>query len=369
MWANQLVFGSSADVLTSEKPIRAKLPGLQAGFPGRGDAEDVGMNNIGGQAAKLEASLLQHTTGRSHERKENGESMSDRDTESESPANVVSGRGFEAEESDSSYQSDEESDESARRGLEGSGATSGTLPQVDLANAEYAAKDSSGAPVPLVPHLITMSMLPRTQWLNLVHLETIKERNKPVEPPSKPDAAPFFLPTLSHANAGRDVIFDDLKDGEGEGEGDKGDKIMVLGSSHFGAGGKLVGGESKFIKLLRQCSLAGDWTSLIALLRDMSPVEIDQEIRYLQPTVFAADDDILLFLQFIESETASSTNFEFIQAILSSTLSILGETLAENPILRQAAARIEQRVNASWKRLDSTLQHVRCMIGLLGGLQ
>jgi hypothetical protein len=364
VWANQLVFGSSADILTSEKPIRAKLPGLQAGFPGQNDAEDVEMN-VGEQAAKLEASLLQHTKGR---RNGNGESTSDRETESESSAVVVSGGGFKAEESDSFYESDED-DESSRRWLDGSGATSGTSLQVDLANAEYVAKDSSGAPVPLVPHLITMSMLPRTQWLNLVHLETIKERNKPIEPPSKPDAAPFFLPTLSHANAGRDVIFDDLKNGEGEGEGDKGDKIMVLGSSDFGAGGKLVGGESRFIKLLRQCSSAGDWTSLIALLRDMSPVEIDQEIRSLQPTVFAADDDILLFLQFIESETASSTNFEFIQAILSSTVSILGEIIAENPILRQAAARIEQRVNASWKRLDSTLQHVRCMIGLLGGLQ
>jgi U3 small nucleolar RNA-associated protein 21 len=41
--------------------------------------------------------------------------------------------------------------------------------------------------------LVTMSGLPPTHWKTLFHLELIKERNKPIEPPKKPPTAPFFL--------------------------------------------------------------------------------------------------------------------------------------------------------------------------------
>ena len=41
--------------------------------------------------------------------------------------------------------------------------------------------------------LVTLSGLPPTHWKNLFHLELVKERNKPIEPPKKPPSAPFFL--------------------------------------------------------------------------------------------------------------------------------------------------------------------------------
>uniref|UniRef100_A0A7S1YSC3 Small-subunit processome Utp21 domain-containing protein n=1 Tax=Ditylum brightwellii TaxID=49249 RepID=A0A7S1YSC3_9STRA len=41
--------------------------------------------------------------------------------------------------------------------------------------------------------LVTLSGLPPGHWKNLFHLELVKERNKPKEPPKKPEKAPFFL--------------------------------------------------------------------------------------------------------------------------------------------------------------------------------
>ena len=55
--------------------------------------------------------------------------------------------------------------------------------------------------------MITMSMLPRSQWLGMIHIDSIKTRNKPIEPPKKPEAAPFFLPPAAGVNAGRDPVF------------------------------------------------------------------------------------------------------------------------------------------------------------------
>lgn len=43
---------------------------------------------------------------------------------------------------------------------------------------------------------ITLSSLPRGYWATLFKLEVVKARNKPIEPPRKPEAAPFFLPTI-----------------------------------------------------------------------------------------------------------------------------------------------------------------------------
>jgi U3 small nucleolar RNA-associated protein 21 len=43
---------------------------------------------------------------------------------------------------------------------------------------------------------ITMAALPKAYWLTLFNLESIKERNKPIAPPTAPPQAPFFLPTI-----------------------------------------------------------------------------------------------------------------------------------------------------------------------------
>ena len=41
--------------------------------------------------------------------------------------------------------------------------------------------------------LLTLSILPRSRWQTLLNLEAIRHRNKPIQPPEKPKAAPFFL--------------------------------------------------------------------------------------------------------------------------------------------------------------------------------
>ncbi|RKP01985.1 hypothetical protein CXG81DRAFT_11309, partial [Caulochytrium protostelioides] len=56
----------------------------------------------------------------------------------------------------------------------------------------------------LTDQLIETSTLSRSHWLNLVHLEDIKARNKAKEAPKEPEKAPFFLPTV----AGTAVRFD-----------------------------------------------------------------------------------------------------------------------------------------------------------------
>ena len=44
------------------------------------------------------------------------------------------------------------------------------------ADLEHMHKQASGAPQPLEPELVTLSLLPRSQWQSLVHLDAIKVR-------------------------------------------------------------------------------------------------------------------------------------------------------------------------------------------------
>jgi hypothetical protein len=74
---------------------------------------------------------------------------------------------------------------------------------------------------------------------------------------------------------------------------------------------------SPLVRLLRSCARAGDWASLVAHLRQLSPVAVDSEIRGMQVLEGAPQqevEDLGLLLQFLEEETASNRNFEFMQA-------------------------------------------------------
>ncbi|KAL9604335.1 MAG: hypothetical protein Q9219_000523 [cf. Caloplaca sp. 3 TL-2023] len=63
-----------------------------------------------------------------------------------------------------------------------------------LANATPSAIDG------ISEDLVTLSLVPKAKWQTLLHLQTIKARNKPTEPPKAPEKAPFFLPSLANGD-------------------------------------------------------------------------------------------------------------------------------------------------------------------------
>lgn len=57
--------------------------------------------------------------------------------------------------------------------------------------------------------LLTLSILPRSRWQTMLNLDTIRARNKPIAPPEKPKAAPFFLGSslgLSNGDASAESV-------------------------------------------------------------------------------------------------------------------------------------------------------------------
>ena len=71
--------------------------------------------------------------------------------------------------------SDAESDEDSASLLEVYQSGAAEISSSDrVAAGQYHDRHASGAPAPLLPQMVTLSLLPRTQWQNLAHLDAIK---------------------------------------------------------------------------------------------------------------------------------------------------------------------------------------------------
>lgn len=60
-------------------------------------------------------------------------------------------------------------------------------------------EEADSVPAPTIDQLssdmMTLSLVPKSRWQTLLHLDLIRERNKPKEAPKAPEKAPFFLPS------------------------------------------------------------------------------------------------------------------------------------------------------------------------------
>nr|CAD1831831.1 unnamed protein product [Ananas comosus var. bracteatus] len=198
-----------------------------------------------------------------------------------------------------------------------------------------------------IPNLITLSLLPRSQWQHLTNLDIIKVRNKPVEPPKKPEKAPFFLPSTP----------------------------SLSGEIHHNKTADIT---SRFILLLQSCGDTKNFSEFTEYIKSLSPSSLDMELRLLQ----IVDDgnlenldqrpelgSIALLLDYFIHELSARNNFEFIQAVIRLFLKIHGETVRHHSILQEKAKKLLEVQSSVWQRIDKMFQSARCMATFLSNSQ
>ncbi|GMH23837.1 hypothetical protein Nepgr_025680 [Nepenthes gracilis] len=219
-----------------------------------------------------------------------------------------------------------------------------------------------------IPDLVTLSLLPKTQWHSLINLDIIKVRNKPIELPKKPEKAPFFLPSIPSLSG--DIMF-------------RPSEVANEDSSPGGAevgnfGGKSSLSPSKFLLLLQSSADLSNFASFTEYMKSLSPSSLDMELRMLQ---IIDDDDlqgpserpelhsIELLLDYFIHEVSSRNNFEFVQAVLRLFLKIHGETIRREWHLQEKARKLLEIHGAVWHRVDKLFQSSRCMVAFLSNSQ
>ncbi|KAF5748637.1 Transducin family protein / WD-40 repeat family protein [Tripterygium wilfordii] len=229
--------------------------------------------------------------------------------------------------------------------------------------------DASTSPIcnQQIPDLVTLSLLPKSQWQSLINLDLIKVRNKPVEPPKKPDKAPFFLPSVPTLTG--EILFKPSESAT-EKKDTKGDE----GESKW----KMDTQPSQFVKLLQSSAETRNFSAFTDYLKGLSPSALDMELRMLQ--IIDDDDEqeveerpemiyIELLLDYFIHEISCRNNFEFIQAIIRLFLKIHGESIRRQTQLKDKARKLLEIQGTVWQRIDKVFQSARCMVTFLSNSQ
>ncbi|XP_028760737.1 WD repeat-containing protein 36 isoform X2 [Neltuma alba] len=215
-----------------------------------------------------------------------------------------------------------------------------------------------------MPDLVTLSLLPKSQWQSLISLDIIKARNKPVEPPKKPEKAPFFLPTVPSLSG--EILFEPGKLLEKE-KDKTSHEAEIFKSADMPP--------SQFLYLLKS-SAEGD-NSFTDYIKGLSPSTLDMELRILQ---IIDDDDhqeykkpelvsIEQLLDYFIHELSRKNNFEFLQAVIRLFLKIHGETIRQQSQLQDKARKLLEVQCLVWQKVDRLFQNARCLVSFLSNSQ
>ncbi|GJQ99218.1 U3 small nucleolar RNA-associated protein 21 [Tanacetum coccineum] len=219
-----------------------------------------------------------------------------------------------------------------------------------------------------IPDLVTLSLLPKSQWQSLINLDIIKARNKPIEPPKKPEKAPFFLPSIPSLSG--EIVFkaSDPTNEDNDIQDDQSDKIIRNRELP----------SSPFVQSIQSFVETKNFEALTDYLKGLSPSTLDMELRMLQ--IIDDDDEqepenrpelyiLELVLEYLIHEISFRNNFEFIQALIRLFLKIHGETIRRQSKLQVKAQKLLEAQSAVWQKLDGMFQSARCMVTFLSNSQ
>lgn len=212
------------------------------------------------------------------------------------------------------------------------------------------------SPQQLASYLVTLSSLPESRWRSLLHLDLIKKRNKPKEPPKKPKAAPFFIPTIS----GLETTFDTSKNDNTE-EGDENLQSRVL-SNKFGD-------ESTLNSLMKKHSASSNNNDnvkeILQVLKKLSPSDIDIEFRQLGLDGGGNDEDLESFVLVLIELIKSGQDFELVQSFVSLFLKLHGDVILCNESLKGKCQLLLETIQHSWEQCQGMLNQSICLVNYL----
>ncbi|XP_076844467.1 WD repeat-containing protein 36 [Brachyhypopomus gauderio] len=223
----------------------------------------------------------------------------------------------------------------------------GTYPsqdnEVEDIDAESLEMTEYVSPEQLEKRLITLSLLPDSRWKNLIHLDTIKKRNKPKEPPKVPTAAPFFIPTIPGL-----IPKFALPDASSEQS-----KVVNLG---------VLAQKSRFYLQLEDALDPHHYKDPVSLLKEMGPSAIDTELRGLAPDMGGDIRVMQSFLKMIGTMLLLKKDFDLAQAYLALFLKLHLRIIVDQPSLMEEAERVQELLEEMWTSTQTLLNKSMCLL-------
>ncbi|KAF2487946.1 Utp21 specific WD40 associated putative domain-containing protein [Neohortaea acidophila] len=202
----------------------------------------------------------------------------------------------------------------------------------------------------LSSNLLSLSLVPRSRWQNLLHMDLIRQRNKPVEPPKKPEKAPFFLPSAQDRQSDSNALL--LQEADAMTMEQERSRISRLHAQ---------GIKSTFGELLRNIHDEQDYARFLAHLQSLSPAAADIEIR----TMTVEGRDMVTFVQSLTWLLQQKRDFELGQAWMAVFLRVHGDIVLGSEALRDAVAEWSRALQAERRRVQRLADYCSGLVGYM----
>ncbi|KEZ41098.1 WD domain-containing protein [Scedosporium apiospermum] len=206
----------------------------------------------------------------------------------------------------------------------------------------------------LSTEMTTLSLVPKSRWQTLLHLDLIKQRNKPKEAPKLPEKAPFFLPSLSGKGSGAPKQIEDAAKNEGSEESRS--RILKVEMA--------ARQEETFTTKLLAGAARGNYDDFIDHLKSLPPSAADLELRSL-----SADDpeknELLYFIRALTSRLESRKDYELTQAWMTVFLRLHFDVVTEHESILEALRVWREVQERESSRLDGLVGYCGGVVGFL----
>ena len=203
--------------------------------------------------------------------------------------------------------------------------------------------DEYKSPEQISESLVTLALIPTSRWLNLLNIDVIKKRNKPIEPPKIPKSAPFFLPSVP----GLDFKFsvDDSNNDISSSRIKPTSSFEVL---------------TPFGSMLKHKK----YQEAIEMLMEMGPSSVDNEIRGLDFNSGGSKEVLLNFIEMVKFNLKQGKYFEAIEGYLGLFLKIHSEFIMEDCDAKESCYDLKFIHEELWKSVKSDVNLSLCLLSL-----
>lgn len=216
--------------------------------------------------------------------------------------------------------------------------------------------------------MMTLSLVPKSRWQTLLHLDLIKKRNKPTEAPKLPEKAPFFLPSTNGAkNQSQNAVVLAKDDDEHKSRITKLDwsksQEAFTGKLRDGAASGNCGYPSTQHRLIHLTDISYLDNDFIEHLKSLSPSSADLELRSMSigDTGDSDSNELLHFIRALTARLTARRDYELTQAWMTVFLRLHFDSVMENKALLHELKKWKIHQEKEKDRLSS-------LVGYCGGV-
>lgn len=196
--------------------------------------------------------------------------------------------------------------------------------------------------------LLTLSLLPQSRWQTLLNLETIKQRNKPIQPPQKPKAAPFFLgSSLTNDTKSVDVA------------GSEELEVPEMEKSRIARLTSLQPVQSVMATHIETFAESQAADNLIEYMTALSPSAADLAIRSLSM------QEMPVFVRALTARLRQRRDFELVNTWMAVFLKLHSEFVAGLEDIRKAVLEYQTAMSSEEQRLSQSVGWARGVVEFL----